>query len=782
MNNKFQIPTVFVIFGITGDLVKRKILFSLFDLYSKNLLPKMFQIVGFSRREWNDEQLRIYLHDILTTRKDIDESKVKSFLVRCFYCEGDFDSSESYMSLALKLGNVDGEWKVCSNKLFYLAVPPSSYRPIVTHLKESGLTIPCGEEEGWTRVILEKPFGDNYKNAQELDQLLGQYFKEEQIYRVDHYLGKETVRNILAFRFTNSFLAPSWNNKNIESIHIRLYEKDGITARGNFYDGVGALRDVGQNHLLQLMALFMMDDPSNLSSENIRQKRIELLSKIIPISHETVDLQTTRGQYKGYLQEEGVTPDSKTETYFKIRLFVNDHHWLGVPVTLEAGKAMGEDKVEVEVAFKDRQNIVKYYKGNYCHNVLLYTIQPHEKINVSFLVKEPGHENYLKEKKFEFDYKNQFAKESFVEPYEKLILDMIKGDQTLFVSTEEILAEWNFVEPILDSWKTNNTPLHVYEKGKKFVHQVQEDFNPLPKEIAVVGLGKMGSGLALNLVRNGWKVFGYNRTYETAKRYETEGITVVKNIKDIVSQLPAPRVILLSLPAGAAIDETLFGTDGLIHYLQEGDIVIDGGNSFYKDSQKRAQMLKKNGIHFVDAGISGGPSGALHGACIMVGGEKKTYEYLLPLFTDLSLPQGVSFFEGFGAGHFVKMVHNGIEYGMMQSIGEGFEVIKRSEYDLDLQEVARIYNKGSVIESRLINWLYEAYIKYGTDLSSISGSVNYTGEGEWTVKAANEEKVPVKIIEESFKFRQLSQTDPSYTGQVVSALRNMFGGHDVTKK
>ncbi|HLL60701.1 MAG TPA: glucose-6-phosphate dehydrogenase [Candidatus Nitrosocosmicus sp.] len=776
--NKFNLPTVFVIFGITGDLMKKKILFALYHLYSKNLLPKMFQVVGFSRRPWSHDELRKYLKEILLTNKKIDVTKIDNFLSRFFYIEGDFENPDSYINLATFLGRVDGEWKMCSNKLFYLAVPPKSYRSIVLNLKSSGLTIPCSPEEGWTRVILEKPFGNNLKSALELDTLLGELFKEEQIYRVDHYLAKETVRNILSFRFSNTFLTPVWNNKIIEKIKLKFLEKNLVSTRGEFYDGVGALRDVGQNHLLQLLSLFTMENPRRLEAASIHNQRKYILSKLHALTEDEIKKHTAHGQYEGYRKEKGVDPESMTETYFKIETELDDPQWEGVPIVFEGGKGMNENRVEVKVFFKKNPSS----EGDECQNVLTYSIHPDEKITLSFLVKKPGHGNILKEKKFEFDFRKEFHEDEFIEAYEKLILDMIIGNQVLFVTTDEVMQEWRFVESIIHHWQKNTPKLFFYKPGTK-IHTLDESKHQFfEKEVGIIGLGKMGGNLAQQLLSKKWRVVGYNRTIDKAQKLIDQGIVFVPQVELVAEELKQKtKIIILSLTAGVVIDEILFGSEGLVTVLNKGDIIIDMGNTFYRDSIRRANILKEKGIHFIDVGISGGPHGALHGACLMVGGQRQIYEKILPLLNDIALPGGISFYEGAGAGHFVKMVHNGIEYGMMQSIAEGFAIMKKSDYNLDLAEVARIYNNGSVIESRLVGWLHKAYVEYGIDLDEISGKVNFTGEGEWTVNTAKELGIPVKILEESFKFRQESQKKPSYTGQIVSALRGQFGGHPVLK-
>ncbi|MSU55657.1 MAG: decarboxylating 6-phosphogluconate dehydrogenase [Candidatus Taylorbacteria bacterium] len=297
-------------------------------------------------------------------------------------------------------------------------------------------------------------------------------------------------------------------------------------------------------------------------------------------------------------------------------------------------------------------------------------------------------------------------------------------------------------------------------------------------KLGYIGLGKMGKNMVLRMREKGVDVVAYNRSEAPRTEAKKVGIAVVDSIGALVGNLQKPRTVWVMV-SNNGVDETL---DELIKHLDRGDTVIDGGNSMYKDSVRRAVELEKKGIDFLDAGVSGGPKGARDGACIMVGGKKKVYEKYENLFEDLSASGAFAYMGKSGAGHFVKMVHNGIEYGMMQAVAEGFAVMRASDFKLDLEKVANLYNHKSVVESRLVGWLSAGYEKYGTDLEEISGTVAHTGEGEWTVKAAKELGVAVPIIESSFKFRVMSEKNPSYAGKVLSTLRNQFGGHDAVTK
>jgi len=463
---KFELPTIFVIFGVTGDLVKKKILKALYHLYRKKRLPERFRVYGFSRRDYDDAKLRSYLREIMDSQKYKESEHYDAFLASFYYVKGDFNVRSAYDDLARTLGRIDGEWSICSNKLFYLAVPPASYSDIVTNLHNSGLTEPCSPEEGWTRVILEKPFGTDLTTALELDTQLGTLFKEEQIYRVDHYLGKETVKNILVFRFSNSFLTPSWNKNYIEKIEVRLLENLDVQSRGDFYDKVGALRDVGQNHMLQLLGLFIMDHPYKFIPEDIKNKRSEALASLHVMDASEVGKKTLRGQYKGYHQEKGVDPKSQTETYFRIEARSNLPDFDGVPLILESGKALECEMIEVIVTFKETPLCLYGIEGEQ-KNTLHYHIRPDEKITMKFFAKKPGFSNETAEHELGFDYNKAYSKELFVDDYESLLFDIIRGDQTLFVSTQEILSEWKFIEPIIKTWRNQNIPqLIEYEKGK----------------------------------------------------------------------------------------------------------------------------------------------------------------------------------------------------------------------------------------------------------------------------------------------------------------------------
>jgi glucose-6-phosphate 1-dehydrogenase len=457
------LPTIFVILGATGDLMQRKLAPALFSLYQDGKLPVLFQVVGFSRDSLSEQEFRALIARMIRAKiKRADKKRIEAFVKFFRYQQGFFEDKKGYDALASAMGKQDGEWRVCANKLFYIAASPQFYETIFRKLAASGLTEPCSPKEGWTRVIVEKPFGKDLQTAQKLDKLLGKLFKEEQVYRIDHYLGKETVQNILAFRFSNSFLEHSWGRDSIEKIHIRLLEKKGVGARGSFYDGIGALRDVGQNHMLQLLALFCMNNPGDFHADAVRKGRADILRSLtIWKLQNDIAKKTKRGQYEGYRKERGVGKGSETETYFRIETYIQDARWKGVPVILESGKAMAQNTVEVTVTFRHQTPCLCPENKHY-RNTLHYQIQPKEGIRISFWVKKPGTEMVLEEKDFMFDYKQAFGKEKIADAYEHLVSSVIRGDQTLFVSTQEVNAEWEFVDPIIRGWQKGAVSLDIY--------------------------------------------------------------------------------------------------------------------------------------------------------------------------------------------------------------------------------------------------------------------------------------------------------------------------------
>jgi glucose-6-phosphate 1-dehydrogenase len=462
-----DLPSILVIFGASGDLVKRMTIPALWDLHKQKSLPARFRVIGFSRRPWTEKQFRSRVAASLPKTATKGE-EVRSFLNLFSYHQGLFAEASAYLSLGQKIGLVDRQWQICANKLFYLAVPPRHDETILRLLAASGLTTPCGPEEGWTRVMVEKPFGKNLEDAQKLDRLLAKLFKEEQIYRVDHYLAKEMMQNILVFRFANNLLERAWSGEFIEKIEVKLLETIGVERRGSFYDGVGALRDVGQNHLLQMLALATMKNPGKLESEAIRRNRARVLSRLRKWDRASLRKNVWRGQYKDYRHEAGVDRDSKTETYFKIQTAIENAAWRDVPIILESGKRMAALQKEIVITFRHPTPCLFCSReSGHLQNQVVFRLSPQPGVEIQFWSKKPGADMELEGRKFTSDYADETSAGKPLKDYAKLLLDCMRGDQTLFVSSREALASWRFIDPIVKAWKQNLIPLEVYEAGFK---------------------------------------------------------------------------------------------------------------------------------------------------------------------------------------------------------------------------------------------------------------------------------------------------------------------------
>jgi glucose-6-phosphate 1-dehydrogenase len=383
------------------------------------------------------------------------EEDIKHFIDHMYYEQGNFDEPQSYAQLSQRLKLIDDGFGQCSNKLFHLSIPPSLYESIFDRLANSGLTIPCGGDEGWTRVLVEKPFGNDVETAKNLDKKLGQLFNENQIFRIDHYLAKEALQNIMAFRFANSLFEPLWNHHHIDKVHIKLLEKIGMERRGATYDYIGALKDVGQNHILQMLALIAMDNPDSFDAVEIRNARAHILKHLRPMTPRNINQFAVRGQYEGYKTETGVREYSQTETYFRLETYIDTARWKNVPFYLESGKSLYETKTEIDIYFKN--------ESEERQNVLTFRIQPDEGIKIRFWVKTPGFDMKVEPKTMKFKYADFQSLSVLPDAYEKVLFDAIMGDQTLFTSTDEVLYAWKYISTVISSW--NAVPLTIYKKG-----------------------------------------------------------------------------------------------------------------------------------------------------------------------------------------------------------------------------------------------------------------------------------------------------------------------------
>lgn len=461
-------PHVIVIFGASGDLVRRKLMPALYNLARARFLPLRFCIVGFSRRPWNNDDFReemLKSVNSFSRTRPVQEEIWRSFASNLYYIPSLFEDPSGYVRLSKFLEELERTKGTCGNRIFYLATPPDQFHNIMENIGRSELL----RTEGWVKVAIEKPFGKDLSSAKELTAKLHRFFGEEQVYRMDHYLGKETVQNIISFRFANSIFEPIWNRNYVDSVQITMAETIGVEKRGAYYEEAGALRDVIQSHLLQLLALTLMEPPISYSADSIREEKLKALRAIRRIGPEDVPINAVRGQYgpgwilgekvKGYREEEGVSPESTTETYVALRLFADNWRWEGVPIYLRTGKRLSRKVTEISLLFKMPPHPFPRSPSLALRppNLLTIRIQPDEGISLVFDVKAPGFTMSTKSVAMDFKYAGTFGLE-MVDAYERLLLDMMFGDRTLFASWDEIEEAWKIVDPILEFWKSEPPP------------------------------------------------------------------------------------------------------------------------------------------------------------------------------------------------------------------------------------------------------------------------------------------------------------------------------------
>lgn len=466
-----------VIFGVTGDLTRRKLMPGLYENAKQGRLPSPFYILGFARREWSHEKMREVLRQGVLEHgrtKPVDEMVLDQLLENAFYVESTFEDTEGYRKLDQVLKKIGVQ-----NTLFYLSTPPEVYSTIIENLGRSNLQI-C--PDGWRRIVVEKPFGRDYESAQLLDNQLHSVFEEDQIYRMDHYLGKETVQNILAFRFGNGIFEPLWDRKYIDHIQITMAETGGVGTRAGYYDHAGVIRDVFQNHLLQLMTLTAMEAPAVFDAKTVRDEKVKVLKSIQQITGEAALKNTCRAQYvsgtmdgervASYRDEPGVDPNSITETYMAARLFVNNWRWSGVPFYLRSGKRLPKRTTEIAIQFT-QVPLALFGQRNLAieaPNVLVIRIQPDEGIILSLGAKIPGNSMKIAPVMMKFDYTEAFGGEP-PEAYERLLLDSLIGDATLFTRSDEVAEAWRLTQGIMDTWQEQNLHnLPIYEAGTQGPH------------------------------------------------------------------------------------------------------------------------------------------------------------------------------------------------------------------------------------------------------------------------------------------------------------------------
>jgi glucose-6-phosphate 1-dehydrogenase len=465
--NRIAGPSGLVIFGVTGDLSRKKLMPAIYDLANRGLLPPGFSLVGFARRDWEDQDFEKVVYDAVKqyARTPFDEDVWTQLSQGIRFVQGEFDDDEAFLRLKETIEDLDENRGTMGNHAFYLSIPPKSFPQVTEQLRRSGL---AEQKDGqWRRVVIEKPFGSDLKTARELNDVVESVFPPDSVFRIDHYLGKETVQNILALRFANQMFEPIWNANYVDHVQITMAEDIGVGGRAGYYDGIGAARDVIQNHLLQLLALTAMEEPISFDAKDLRAEKEKVLSAVrLPEDLSTV---TARGQYSGgwqggekvpgFLEEDGMDPESVTETFAAMRLDIGTRRWAGVPFYLRAGKRLGRRVTEIAVVFKRAPQALfeASQTSDLGQNALVIRVQPDEGVTIRFGSKVPGATMQVRDVTMDFGYGHAFT-EASPEAYERLILDVLLGDPPLFPRHEEVELSWKILDPIEEYWTTLGQP------------------------------------------------------------------------------------------------------------------------------------------------------------------------------------------------------------------------------------------------------------------------------------------------------------------------------------
>ena len=477
---KPQIPIGLVIFGATGDLTRRKLVPALYQLALADQLPDKLHIIGFARRGWNAEKMRAEMKKGLEEHartKPLDQHVLQRILNCMHFVSSVFDDPEGYQKLNALLSDLGAD-----NRLFYLATPPQAYETIIQNIGEAKLAS-C--DQGWTRIVVEKPYGRDLESAMKLDQVVHSVFDEEQVYRIDHYLGKETVQNILVFRFANGIFEPLWNRRYIDSVQITVAETVGVGTRAGYYESAGVIRDMFQNHILQLLTLTAMEAPTTFSADAVRDEKVKVLKALHPMVGEDVRSKTLRAQYSGgmvngtkqlaYQAEKGVAKGSTTETFLAAKIEIDNWRWAGVPFYVRSGKRLPQRVTEIAVQYKQVPLSLFGWKNmaGEAPNRMVLRIQPDEGITLSFGAKVPGPENRISGVEMDFSYEGTFGSGS-PEAYERLLMDCMNGDATLFTRSDEVLSAWSYVSGIIKGWEE--------QKAKKLPEYASASWGPIEME------------------------------------------------------------------------------------------------------------------------------------------------------------------------------------------------------------------------------------------------------------------------------------------------------------
>ena len=475
--NRIAGPSALVIFGVTGDLSRKKLMPAVYDLANRGLLPPGFALVGFARRDWEDQDFAQVVYDAVkaNSRTEFREETWRQLLQGIRFVSGEFGDPDAFRRLRETVERLDVERGTMGNHAYYLSIPPNQFATVAEQLKSSGLVDDTADRpDRWRRVVIEKPFGHDLASARELNDALRSAFPADSIFRIDHYLGKETVQNILALRFANELYEPIWNRNYVDHVQITMAEDIGVGGRAGYYDGIGAARDVIQNHLLQLLALTAMEEPISFNARDLRAEKEKVLAAVT-LPHD-LSTATARGQYaggwqggekvNGFLEEDGMAPQSSTETYAAIKLEIDTRRWAGVPFYLRTGKRLGRRVTEIAVVFKRAPEHLfgRVQTSELGQNALVIRVQPDEGVTIRFGSKVPGSGANVRDVTMDFGYGHAFT-EASPEAYERLILDVLLGDPPLFPRHEEVELSWKILDPVEQYWASLHGPLEQYAPG-----------------------------------------------------------------------------------------------------------------------------------------------------------------------------------------------------------------------------------------------------------------------------------------------------------------------------